>query len=175
MRSGRPCLSLSAIALLCSLSCGYHVGGRADLVPKSIQTIAIPAFGSVSTRYKLVDSLPQMIGREFSARTRFHIVDNPGIADAVLNGTINNVVIYPTVSDPTTGRATSVRVVVLLTVNLFDRRTGRALYSRANWSLHQDYATAVDVHQFFDESGPAFDRLSRDVAQTIVTAVVENF
>jgi hypothetical protein len=164
-----------AVALASLLSCGYHVGGRADLMPKSVQTISIPAFGTTSIRYKLVDALPQEIAREFLARTRFRIVNDPSVADAVLNGTLNSVGIYPTVSDPTSGKATSVRVAVVLTVSLVERTSGRVLYSRANWSLHQDYATAVDPHQFFDESGPAFDRLSRDVAHNLVSSVVENF
>ena len=42
----------SAIALF-TAACGYHVGGHADLMPKTIKTIAIPAFGNDTTRYKL--------------------------------------------------------------------------------------------------------------------------
>jgi lipopolysaccharide assembly LptE-like protein len=164
-----------ALAALSILSCGYHTGGKADLVPKTVQTIAVPAFTSLSTRYMLTDILPREIGREFMARTRFHIVYDPNTADAILTGTITGVGIYPTVSDPTTNKATSIRISVSLAASLVERTTGRVLYSRSNWSLHEDYATAVDPHQFFDESGPALDRLSHDVARDIVSAVVENF
>ncbi len=157
------------------LSCGYHVGGKADLVPKGIQTISIPAFKTLSTRYKLVDVLPQQIAREFMARTRFHIVNDPSVADAVLNGSILTVQAYPTVFDPTSGKATSVQVAVVMTINLIERATGRVLYSRANFAARQNYEVAVDPHQFFDESDPAFDRLSRDVAHDIVSAIVEGF
>jgi Lipopolysaccharide-assembly len=156
-------------------SCGYHVGGKADLVPKSIQTVAIPAFRSASTRYRLIDVLPQQIGREFIARTRFHVVENPGEADAVLNGSINAAQVYPAIYDPTSGKATSVQVVVVLTIDFLERATGRVLYSRPNMAFRQNYSIAVDPHQFFDESGPAFDRLSRDLARDIVSAIVENF
>jgi hypothetical protein len=165
----------AAVALLSLLSCGYHVGGRADLVPKSVQTISIPAFLTISTRYKLVDALPQEIGREFMARTRFRIVNDPSVADAVLSGTVNSAVASPTVSDPATGSSTSIRVSVSLTVRLVERTTGRVLYSRATWGVHQDYAVAVTAHDFFDESGPAFDRLCREVAHNLVSSVVENF
>ncbi|HEY1214492.1 MAG TPA: LPS assembly lipoprotein LptE, partial [Bryobacteraceae bacterium] len=98
---------LGAAGLLSS--CGYHVGGRADLVPKSIQTIAIPAFQNSSVRYKLTDQLPRYIAREFITRTRFKIEDDPSVADAVLNGTVNAAVIYPTVYDPLSGKATSMQ------------------------------------------------------------------
>jgi Lipopolysaccharide-assembly len=158
-----------------AVSCGYHVGGKADLVPKSIQTVAIPTFRSASTRYKLVDVLPQQIGREFITRTRFHVVENPGEADAVLNGSINAAQVYPAIYDPTSGKATSVQVLVVVTIDFLERATGRVLYSRPNMAFRQNYSIAVDPHQFFDESGPAFDRLSRDLARDIVSAIVENF
>ncbi|MBV9678837.1 MAG: hypothetical protein JO185_21045 [Acidobacteriaceae bacterium] len=163
----------SAVAAL--FSCGYHVGGKADLVPKSIQTVAIPAFVSSSVRYRLVDVLPQQIGREFIARTRFRVLNNPNEADAVLNGSINAAQVNPTIYDPTSGRATSVQVVVIVTINFVERATGKALYSRPGMAFRQNYSIAVDPHQFFDESGPAFDRVSRDLARDIVSAIVENF
>jgi hypothetical protein len=157
------------------VSCGYHVGGKADLVPKSIQTISIPAFGNWTTQYKLSDTLPRYIAREFIARTRFRIEDDPSAADAVLNGTVTNILAVPAVYDPTSGKATSVRVSVFMTLTLLERKTGRVLYSQPAFALAQNYDIAVDPHQFFDESAPAFDRLSRDVAHTIVSGVLENF
>ncbi len=151
------------------------MGGKADLVPKTVQTISIPAFTSLSTRYTLRDVLPRAIAREFQARTRFRIENNPAEADAVLNGAITTVAVSPAVFDPTSGKATTVRVSVVLNINLMERGTGRVLYSHQAWVISEEYGFAVDPHQFFDESAPAFDRLSRDVARDVVTSVVENF
>jgi PBP1b-binding outer membrane lipoprotein LpoB len=163
-------------ASFCLLSsCGYHVAGRADLVPKSIQTIAIPTFTTFTTRYRLVDVLPKQIGREFLERTRFRIVNDPSEADAVLIGAVNTVTANPTVFDPTSGKATSVQITASLTFRLVDRRTGNVLFSRVNFIARQNYEIPVDPHQFFDERDPAFDRLSRDVAHDIVSSIVENF
>jgi hypothetical protein len=167
--------SVAAATATSLLSCGYHVGGKGDLVPKSVDTIAIPAFSTVTSRYKIVDELPLYISREFMARTRFHMVNDPSQADATLNGSILAVSVYPTISDPTTGRVTSIRIVLRITVNLIEKSTAHVLFSRPNWQLHQDYASAVDPHQYFDESGPAFDRLCRDIAHDLVSGVVENF
>jgi hypothetical protein len=160
---------------LLSSACGYHVSGKADLVPKSIQTIAIPAFATATSRYKLVDSLPQAIATEFLTRTRFRVINDQSKADAVLHGTIIAAYSYPNVNDPNTGVSISIRAVVVITIRLEERSTGKVLYTRANWPVHQDYAAAVDPHQLFDESGPAFDRLNRDVARDLVSGVVENF
>ena len=94
--------------LLALHRCGYHVAGHADLMPKTIQTICIPAFTNATTRYKLTDQLPEAIAQEFISRTRYQIVTDPNTADAVLRGTVLNYISYATVVDPTTGRATAV-------------------------------------------------------------------
>jgi hypothetical protein len=156
-------------------SCGYHVAGKADLIPKTVDTIAVSPFRTITTRYKLVDELPLYISREFMARTRFHVVNDPDKADATLDGVLLGAFAYPTLSDPTTGRVTSIRIVLRISVTFIEKSTGKLLYSRPNWQLHQDYASAVDPHQYFDESGPAFDRLCSDIAHDLVSGVVENF
>ena len=51
--------------------------GTRDLVPKTVHTIAIPAFTNETTRYKLTDQLPEAIAREFISRTRYRIVTDP--------------------------------------------------------------------------------------------------
>jgi hypothetical protein len=163
--------------LICALcvSCGYHVGGSADKMPKSVQTIAIPAFNAFVARYALADELPQQIGREFMARTRFRIVTDPHEADAVLQGTINSAFASPTIYDPGSGKATSVGLQVNVSVKLIDQRTGKVIYARPAWGFREDYELAVDPHQFFNESGPAQDRLCRDLARDLVSAIVEDF
>lgn len=156
-------------------SCGYHVGGKADTLPKGIQTIAIPAFTTATMRYRLVDLLPQQVGREFVQRTRFRITTDPNDADAVLYGSINSVTVGAVAFDPASGKSTSLAITVGLSIRLVERSTGRVLFSRPNLGFHQNYESAVDPHQFFDESGPALDRLSHDVARDVVSAIVENF
>ena len=55
-----------ALALSC---CGYHVAGHGDLMPKTIQTVCVPAFKNATSRQKLSDRLPEAIAREFISRT----------------------------------------------------------------------------------------------------------
>lgn len=175
MNRSRPYPAFAVALLTLVVSCGYHVGGHTDLLPKSIQNIYIPAFTTFTTRYRLIDVLPQEIGREFLARTRFRIVNTPGAADALLRGSISTVTAVPTVFDPTSGKATSIQIVVVATVTLLDQKTGKVLFYRPNFLMRQNYEIAVDPHQFFDERDPAFARLSRDIAHDIVSAIVENF
>ena len=170
-----PSLAGLLAGVLTLTSCGYRVGGKADMVPKGVETIAIPAFSTPTTRYRFIDMLPEQIGREFAARTRFRIVNNPADADAVLTGRINAVQISPAVSDPTSGKATTINLFVNIAINLVERSTGRVLFTRSAMGFRQSYEVALDPHQVFDESGPALDRASRDAAHDVVSAIVENF
>jgi outer membrane lipopolysaccharide assembly protein LptE/RlpB len=166
---------LLASALPWLAGCGYHVGGHADLLPSEIRTIAVPAFGNVTARSRISDALPSAMMRELLSRTRYRVVADPNEADAVLSGAIIRYDEYPTIYDPTTQRATAVQVIVLLQAQLTERATGRVLFDRPSFEAKQRYEISVDDAAFFEESGVALDRLSRDVARSLVSAILENF
>jgi hypothetical protein len=166
---------LTLSAALISTSCGYHVAGKADLVPKRIQTIAIPAFTNNTQRHKLSERLPAALTREFITRTRYKIVPDANQAEAVLNGAVLNYFNFPTVFDPQSGRASNVQISVILSINLTDRSNGALLFNRSNFEVRERYEISVDPVAYFDESDAGLERLSRDVARSVVSAVLENF
>ena len=156
-------------------ACGYHTGGHADLIPKTIATIAIPAFTNNTTRYKLTDQLPEALAREFIARTRYRVVPDAGTADAVLTGMVLAYGASPTVFDPTTGRASAIELHVNLRLILTERATGKVLFSRPNYLVRDRYQISVDPTAFFEESEPALARASKEVARLVVTSILDNF
>jgi hypothetical protein len=156
-------------------SCGYHVAGKGDLVPKTVHTIAIPAFSNITTRYKLTDHLPEAISREFTSRTHYQIVNDQNQADAVLRGSIINYVAYPTIIDQQTGRASGLQVNVTLQISVTERATGKVIYSRPSFEAHQRYELSINANTYFEESDAALDRLARDVARDLVSSILENF
>lgn len=173
----KTCISMCA-AMLCVLcvSCGYHVAGKADLVPKSVHTIAIPAFGNITTRYKLTDHLPQAISHEFIARTRYQVINDPNAADAILHGAVISYFAYPTTIDQVTGRAAGLQVIVTMRVDLVERATGKVLFTRPSFDFRQRYEiSTTSTTAYFDESDAGLERLSRDVARDVVTAILEGF
>lgn len=171
-RRSAACCALSLLPLF---SCGYHISGHTDVLPKKIKTIAVPAFANVTTRYKLTDQLPRDIGREFLSRTRYRVVADPNDADAILTGTVVSMMAYPTIFDPATGRAAGVLVSVSLQISLTDRATGTVVFTRPSLEFRERYEISIDPKAYFDESGAAMERLSRDVARSVVSAVLENF
>jgi len=176
MRIRTVVISLASLipALLLS-ACGYHVGGKADTVPKSVQTIAVIPFGNNTTRYQLTDKLPQAIARELVARTRYQVVNDPNNSDAVLSGAVKQVYLAPALIDPSSGKTTGTEVVVLLAISLKERATGKVLYSQPNLAVRNTYESSVDARQYFDESSSAADRFSRDLARSVVSGILENF
>jgi hypothetical protein len=164
-----------AALLLTFASCGYHTGGRADLVPKNIHTIAIPAFTNLTTRYKLTDRLPEAIAREFITRTRYRVAPEQDAADAILRGAVTNYFAYPTVFDPATGRASAVEFRVVLQVSLVERASGKVLFTRPSMEVRERYQISVDPGAFFEESDVAMERASQQTARHVVAAILENF
>ncbi len=164
----------AALSLLAP-GCGYHVSGHADMLPKNIKTIAVPAFANATTRYRLTERLPAAITREFIARTRYNIVADPNQADAVLSGTVMTYAAFPTTFDPQTGRASAVQVYVHLQITRRDRKTGAVLYSRPDFEARERYEISTDPRAYLEESDPALERLSQYVARMVVSGVLENF
>jgi outer membrane lipopolysaccharide assembly protein LptE/RlpB len=167
-------LILAVGPILCLSGCGYHVAGKANLLPKDIQTIAIPAFGNASVRYKLADRLPAALTREFISRTRYSIVADPGQADATLSGVLVNYQAFPVVFDQTTGRASGMQIVVVMQVTLTDRN-GKVLFTQPAMNFRERYEISVSETAYFEENEVALERLSRDVARTVVSSVLEMF
>jgi Lipopolysaccharide-assembly len=162
-----------AFALAALTGCGYHVSGHGDMVPKSVKTIAIPAFGNTTMRYKLARTLPEDIAHEFLSRTRYKIVSDPNQADAVLTGNLINYAAFPTISAG--GRSTTVEAVVTLQVTLTNRANGGVIFNRSSSEFRERYEITGDPTTYFDESGTAMLRLSKDVARSVVSAVLEAF
>ncbi|MBV9400002.1 MAG: hypothetical protein JO062_18635 [Bryobacterales bacterium] len=144
-------------------------------MPKTLHTVAIPAFGNITTRYKLTDRLPEAFSREFITRTRYRVVPDPNQADAVLTGAVNNYTSFPVIFDPTTNRAAAVEVHVILQVKLTERATGKVLFDRPRLEISERYEISLDPTQYFEESDDALDRASKLVAKQVVSSVLNAF
>lgn len=157
------------------VGCGYQVGGRASSLPPETKTIAVPAFQNRTTHFKIEQKLTAAVIREFLERTKYRVVSDEAAGDLVLHGTIKNLSTAPVIFDPRTGRATTVLVLVEASIELVDPKTHRKIFENPNYSFREQYEIAGDLEGFFEEREPALDRLARDFAATVVTAILENF
>jgi len=176
MRSQRAvCLAVSLIWLIMSAGCGYHTAGHSVQLPENVKTIAVPAFVNETTTYRIEQMLTWSVVREFTTRTHYHILNDPGeAADATLRGTVLSTSASPLTYNSTTGQAASVLVVVSMKVALTDRQ-GKVLYQNPAYLFREQYEVSQDLASFFEEDSPAFRRLSQDFARTLVSNILEGF
>jgi outer membrane lipopolysaccharide assembly protein LptE/RlpB len=164
-----------AVALLAT-SCGYHTAGNsASEIPRNVKTIAIPGFVSRSPTFRVEQELTDAVVREFDARTQYHVIHiSNGDADAVLKAVVLSASSFPLAYDSQTGRAASALVTVNVQVTLTDRK-GKVLFQNPNYVFHDQYELSRDLNSFFQEDSPAFDRISRDFARTLVANILEAY
>jgi hypothetical protein len=165
--------ALLVMALAAGGGCGYHAGTHPTVLPATIKTVAVPAFGNATPNYRLPALLTADVTRELISRTRYNVVADPAQADATLTGAVVNFVSSPRVA---VGAASvGVEAIVVVNLRLTDRHTGKVLFDRPSAEFHERAEVATNPQQYFDESGTAIQRLSRDVAQSVVTAILEAF
>jgi hypothetical protein len=166
---------LLAFGVSLLVSCGYHVAGRAAHLPESWQTIAVPSFTNNTTRYRIEQRFTEAVIREFVARTKYRIVQNEAGADATLRGQILSIETTPVIFNSVTGEVTTMLVTVHTKVQLVDNATKKPAYQIDDMIFRDQYQISTDVQSFFDEQGPALERMAHDFASKLVANVVENF
>jgi outer membrane lipopolysaccharide assembly protein LptE/RlpB len=171
-----PWAAVLAIAVvLASAGCGYHTAGTKVDLPQNIRTIAIPGFVSQSQTFRIEQLLTEAVVREFNARTQYRVIhESKGDADAVLKATVLSASATPLAYDSQTGRAASALVTVSIQVTLTDRQ-GKMLFDNPSYLFHDQYEISHDLRSFFEEDSPAVDRLSRDLARTLVANILEAY
>jgi outer membrane lipopolysaccharide assembly protein LptE/RlpB len=168
---------LALAVLLCSLgsACGYHTAGHVVSVPENIHSIAVPAFVNQTQTFRIEQMLTAAVVREMVARTHYHILNQASdAADATLRGTVVSTYTTPLTYDSQTGRAASLLVVISMRISLQSRQ-GQTLYENPSYLFREQYEVSRDPAAFFEEDSPAFQRLARDFAQTLVSNVLEGF
>ncbi|MGA8213739.1 MAG: LptE family protein, partial [Candidatus Sulfotelmatobacter sp.] len=142
------CLTFTCLTWIAATGCGYHTAGHAVQLPENVKTIAVPAFTNQTTTYRIEQMLTSSVMREFTTRTHYHILNNPGeAADATLRGTVLSASSTPLTYNTATGQAASVLVVVSMKVSLTDR-TGKVLYQNPSYLFREQYEVSQDLTSF---------------------------
>ncbi len=184
------CRYLSVFALLMlTISCGYHTSGASSVLPPDVKTLAIPSFTNQTHTYHVETGLTSAVIREFNTRTRYRVIQTTppqrasaassptptaDEADATLQGTLLSAQVAPVAYDSVSGRASTGLVTLVIKVTL-TARDGRVLYSNPNYVFRDQYQISSELASFFEEQGPALDRLERDFSRTLVSNILEAF
>ena len=146
-------LLLSAV-LLTFCACGYSFQGDISNLPQDIQTLYIPLVKNKSTTTTLSPQFTDMLKREFSRYGKLKVLNEPDLADAILNVTIESV--KSSVSAVSGVNDTEVESDIHISVSaVLKRRNGQKLWEVSNMSGSDTYAAS---RQTVPLTGPQFMR-----------------
>lgn len=173
-RSAAPILlAVAPLFVLLVSGCGYHVAGRITGAPAEWHSIAIPAFKNDTTHDRIEQRFTEAVIREFIARTKYRIVQDPNSADAVLRGEVLSIDTSPVLFNATTGEVTTMLVTVQMKIELDDAVSKKPVYQNADMTFRDEYQISSDPQSFFNEEDPTLGRMSRDFASRCVATILE--
>ncbi len=171
------CMALGAcVALLLTFAgCGYHTSGHAVRLPDNIHTVYIPMFENATQTFRVEQTITAAVVQEFRSRTSYRVVtSDDGTADATLRGLVYYTANTPLTYDSVTGRISSSLITVGAKVSLVSK-SGKTLWDNPNYIYREQYQVSRDVSSFFDESNPAFLRVAREFAKSLVSNILEAY
>ena len=171
---------LAALTALAGGGCGYALAGRGSFLPDYIRVVAIPQLTNATSFFEVEQILTEKIRTEFLGRGRYTVVTEPVGADAVLSGSITGITVQP-VGFTEQQLASRYLFTLSMKVSFIDVMTTMVLWSNDILTFREEYElstrsnTAIEGAAFLSQERSSFDRISSDIARTVVTAILEAF
>jgi hypothetical protein len=143
-------------------------------LPKSIRTIAVPAFQAEARglRYRVQSRFTNAVTNEIIRRGNgLKVQGTTEGADAVVEGTIRDFGFSGVLLDRE-GRARVYEVTIVSAVTIRDLKENKVLYDNQNLVFRDSFEFSQDPRSFFNEEDPAVERIARAFAESVVSAIV---
>lgn len=173
-------LSALLVAATMTSGCGYALAGRGSFLPEYIRTIAIPPLENRTTFFQVEQVLTEKVRTEFIGRGKYTVIATTGGADAVLSGAITSITVQP-VGFTEQQLASRYLFTLTMRVQFTDATTNQVLWSNESLIFREEYDLttrsniALEGAGFLDQERTSFERISSDVARTVVSAILEAF
>lgn len=172
-------LGLVLVLAFAASGCGYALAGRGSFLPAYIRIVGIPQLENRTGFFRLEQVLTDKIRTEFIGRGTYDVRPDAVGADAVLSGAITGFSAQPVAF---TDQQLGSRYLITLTmrVQFTDTRTSEVLWSNDALTFREEYELTtrgsgpIDP-AFVDQESSSVDRISSDIARTVVTAILEAF
>jgi len=163
--------------LLCSLlgllgGCGYHLAGKGSTLPQHVHRISVPLFENRTQQPEIAQRITEQVTNEMIGRGV--TVGGAERADALLQGTVNTYTSVP-VGIGTDGRATRYEIVIQVQAELRDLGDESVLWKDEHFLFRRQYDVDPDEATSIDRSIVAIEQVSRDLARSMVAAILEGF
>ena len=168
----KPALFALVLSLFANV-CGYKPAGKGKSLPVTIKTIAVPIFQNSSLEYRVEQRFTRAVMEEILKRGRgVRVTTNPNEADAVLNGDIRGFRASGSILDDR-GRTRVWDLRITVSVVVRDLKSHKILFENPRLAFEGEYELSDDPQSFFNEENAAVDRVAKDFAQSIVSAIME--
>ena len=176
----RRLLLLLTLVGLATSGCGYSLAGRGSFLPDYIRIVGIPPLVNNSNFFQVEQILTEKIRTEFIGRGRYTVVPEPEGADAVVTGTVTSISVQP-IGFTEQQLASRYQFTLTMNVQFTDARTTQVLWANSALTFREEYElttrsnTALEGASFLSQERSSFDRISSDIARSVVTAILEAF
>ena len=168
------------VLALTSSGCGYALAGRGSFLPDYIRVVGVPQLQNLSTFFQVEQVLTEKIRTECIGRGKYTVIPEAAGADAVVTGAVTSITVQP-VGFTQQQLASRYLFTLTMRVQFIDARTTQVLWSNESLTFREEYElstrsnTALEGAEFLTQERSSFDRISSDVARTVVTAILEAF
>ena len=170
--------ALMLALVLATAGCGYALAGRGSFLPDYIRVVGIPPIENRTTISQVDQILTNEIRAEFIGRGKYEVANGPAGAQAVLTGAVTSITLQP-VGFTQQQLATRYLLTLTMRVQFTDATTTEVLWSNDALTFRQEYDIrgnpAVEGTGVLDQDRVLLERISDDVARTVVTAILEAF
>ena len=165
------CVCICGVCLL-GLECGYHLSGTGSSLPEHIQTVNVPMFKNMTTRYELDLKLTQRVIDELVARGKLEVVEEK-TADALLVGEIQSFRAIP-IAFSGESAADRYNIIIVTKIVLRDNVNKKVIYSNPNLVYQYEYGVP-EGSDFESVESLAIDVVAERFARSLVSTILEGF
>ncbi len=169
---------MTGLLILLSLTgaCGYRLYSSSGLGSPQIGRVYVDVFANNTPVANIETEFRNAFIDQLIKGRRFKVVDSESMADAVLKGSIKNLVFSPLAYRGDTNTAVEKRITGLFSLTLEAKGKPAPLWHEENFTLWEDYAldtTSLQAGQVSQQN--ALTKLAGDVAERAYLLMISDF
>ncbi len=163
----------AVLFVLLPAGCGYHFAGGGDSAYPALRTVFVDVFANRTSEAYAENIFRAAFISRFVQDGRFKLAPSRGEADAILHGTVKNLLTYP-LSYKAGNLSAEDRLTVTLEISFEERQSGRILWVDNAFAGTGDYpVTTVGVTETSRKN--ALIKLADDTAERAYRLIMSGF
>jgi len=157
------------------INCGYRFSPGGEHINPDIRRVYVDTFINDTSEAYVDNFIRNGFIDQFRRSSRFTITDGKETADAVLTGSVKNIIVAPLASNQF-DKATENRIWMVVGIQFQDRRSGNMIYLNPALAGEQSYLTdPTDINKGSINKSAALQKLSLDLAENGFRLLMSGF